>query len=167
MLNSVEQLFSVPIIVGTVQADNEALRELILSHRDNKVLVDHSDPNYEDTYLPLYNLATNTVIMQVLEDLSNMGEPDLNCTELWSHIHEKNMSTNWHNHGCVYAGVYYVSLPEGSGDLIFERDENQERVKVTPKVGEYIIFPAWLKHAVTRNQSDDLRISMSFNLERI
>ena len=70
-------------------------------------------------------------------------------------------------HGGVYAGVYYVSLPEGSGDLIFERDENQERVKVTPKVGEYIIFPAWLKHAVTRNQSDDLRISMSFNLERI
>ena len=51
------------------------------------------------------------------------------------------MSTNWHDHGGYYAGVYYVSVPEGSGDIIFDR-QHQPRVSIsTPVEGKYIIFP--------------------------
>ena len=164
MLTEVKQCFSVPIIVGSINVDNKALLELITKHRDNRVLMDHSDPNYEDTYLPPHRLI-DSVIREVLQDLRGIGEDNLDCTSFWSHIHEKNMSTNWHDHGGYYAGVYYVSVPEGSGDIIFDR-QHQPSVSISPVEGQYIIFPAWLKHAVARNNSESLRISLSFNLER-
>ena len=53
------------------------------------------------------------------------------------------MSTNWHDHG-GYCGGVYVSVPEGSGDIIFDRQHQQEFLSLS--VGTYII-PAWLKHA--------------------
>jgi len=40
------------------------------------------------------------------------------------------------------SGVYYVDKPENSGDLI---------------------FPGWLPHKVPRNDSDQRRVSISFN----
>jgi uncharacterized protein (TIGR02466 family) len=36
-------------------------------------------------------------------------------------------------------------------------------VKLDPIPGRIIMFPAWLWHSVEFNQSDDIRISISFN----
>jgi uncharacterized protein (TIGR02466 family) len=36
-------------------------------------------------------------------------------------------------------------------------------VRVNPVVGRIIIFPAWLWHCVEPNESNDIRISVSFN----
>ena len=137
-VTEVKQCFSVPIIVGSINVDNKALLELITKHRDNRVLMDHSDPNYEDTYLPPHRLI-DSVIREVLQDLRGIGEDNLDCTSFWSHIHEKNMSTNWHDHGGYYAGVYYVSVPEGSGDIIFDR-QHQPRVSISPVEANILFF---------------------------
>ena len=36
-------------------------------------------------------------------------------------------------------------------------------VRVNPMVGRIIMFPAWLWHCVDPNESNDIRISVSFN----
>jgi ectoine hydroxylase-related dioxygenase (phytanoyl-CoA dioxygenase family) len=33
-------------------------------------------------------------------------------------------------------------------------------------VGKLLLFPGWLQHSVKKNKTDDLRISISFNLLR-
>ena len=38
-----------------------------------------------------------------------------------------------------------------------------ERSHYKPKAGTIIMFPAWLWHEVKPNESNDIRISVSFN----
>ena len=75
MLTEVKQCFSVPIIVGSINVDNKALLELITKHRDNRVLMDHSDPNYEDTYLPPHRLIDSVIREVPKKKLFNFPDP--------------------------------------------------------------------------------------------
>ena len=77
--------------------------------------------------------------------------------------------------------MYYVKASENSGQLKIEdprsvalmvrprmkqgkpprrlwREDNYE-----PKSGRLIMFPSWLNHCVDTNESNDIRISVSFN----
>ena len=159
----IERLFSVPLGIGEVDVDNQSLIDYVLQYKDQRLSDINYHSEYEDTYLPP-NEITNTIVNKVIQDFYDKGETDLVCTGMWSHIHEKNMSTNWHtHHKCFSAVVYYVSVPEGSGDLVLRRHD-QPKVSLTPKQGNYICFPGWLEHMVTRNETDQIRISISFNL---
>ena len=86
---------------------------------------------------------------------------------MWSHIHEKNMSTTIHNHYPVeISAVFYVSVPEGSGKLLLHPHHNKYHlatVPFEPEEGMFFIFPGALEHSVTRNHSDKPRISLAFN----
>ena len=69
------------------------------------------------------------------------------------------------------SAVLYVSAPEESGHIVFrpilqniKRDDLSCSYK--PKVGMYLMFPGFLDHSVTRNFSDQKRISISFNFKR-
>ena len=46
---------------------------------------------------------------------------------------------------------------------MIQKTDTKIRFQVTPMVGQYFLFPSWLEHFVTRNYSDDYRISISFN----
>ena len=90
--------------------------------------------------------------------------------ECRGHIHEKNMSTQLHSHsGSFASGVVYISVPKGSGSIVFRPNidsSNKDRFLTSfpPKRGRYYVFPNYLDHYVTRNNSDEMRISLSFNL---
>jgi len=89
--------------------------------------------------------------------------------------------TQSHTHKpAVLSGVYYVEKPENSGDLVFV-DVNQfhdydpkslpggidpistPQVVLKAQEGTMIVFPSWLPHKVTKNNSDANRVSISFN----
>ena len=95
--------------------------------------------------------------------------------DYWAQIHEKNESTNLHNHvdpknlkeSPDISGVYFVSLPKDSGKLVLQYNINQYEVKRWwPEIKEkrVLLFPATLDHFVTKNLSEDYRISIAFNL---
>ena len=89
------------------------------------------------------------------------------------------------DHTCILIhyglGVYYIKTPENSGHLKCEdpksvaamthpkRKEGElpsylwREVHYQPIAGRLIMFPSWLNHCVDPNQSDDIRISVSFN----
>lgn len=84
--------------------------------------------------------------------------------EYWFNIAGPGESTGRHNHKdeAVISGVFYLKVPENSGDLRFHLDDEGE-VIVPAKEGEMVLFPADLDHSVGVNRSGEERISLAFN----
>jgi len=92
-----------------------------------------------------------------------------------------------HTHpGAVLSGVVYLYVPEGdAGSITIRRDattshlyhslgaytscnrgDNQitwDSVSYAPVVNKMVLFPAWQPHSVSQNNTDQDRISVSFN----
>jgi uncharacterized protein (TIGR02466 family) len=99
--------------------------------------------------------------------------------QMWASINKKHDQNLIHSHSNSYhlSGVYYLSVPEDSGDIVF-RDprpgalsapnrlfkDDFDHANFTPFAGLMILFPSYLEHFVLPNRSDEDRISMSFNL---
>jgi uncharacterized protein (TIGR02466 family) len=112
----------------------------------------------------------------------------LELSNFWININSKKDYNLPHTHfGGIISGVFYIKVPENSGDLIFinRNDEivksyltfsnliggidydytqfTSELWKIQPKENNLILFPSWLEHYVQSNSSDEDRISISFN----
>lgn len=153
------------------QEDNqtESGRDLVLINIQN--LVDlSSDPFVE------ISAFINDAIGQIIK-------PGLSWRiEAWVNTQPTGARNNQHLHagGCCLSGVYYVSLPVGAGRLIVHDPRkvavhaafssicraklHPDAVPVQPAEGMLVIFPSWLEHSVEENKSDDLRISLAFNV---
>ena len=88
--------------------------------------------------------------------------------EFWFNIAKPGESTGWHDHkeGAKLSGVYYIDVPNNSGNILFntEGSKNKYNWEIKSQTGEMILFPANQKHAVDVNRSSKDRISFSFNL---
>ena len=101
---------------------------------------------------------------------------------MWANINYPGNSNRPHLHpNSLFSGVYWVKAPEKSGNLMLyeprpgvhttmpSRKEGKlppelwREVHYQPKAGVAIMFPAWLWHEVQPNESNDTRISVSFN----
>jgi uncharacterized protein (TIGR02466 family) len=98
---------------------------------------------------------------------------------VWVNFSSKGNTNLRHVHGnSVLSGVFYVDVPQGSGNLIVERADNAglvwnmdnrtpqtcESQQYVATTGKLILFPSWLPHRVTETFCEDTRISISFNL---
>ena len=101
---------------------------------------------------------------------------------MWANINPPGGSNSPHLHpNCLYSGVYYVkSTPQAGRLKIYDpragiqivmpvRKEGKppkhlwREANMDPVPGRMIMFPAWLWHGVGPNESNDIRISVSFN----
>lgn len=88
---------------------------------------------------------------------------DSKVMRLWINVNGPGHYNKWHTHGLSNVAVLYVSVPENSGDIEFRRGD--ETYKITPKVGQLIMFPGTLEHRVLENKSSEKRISIAINLK--
>jgi uncharacterized protein (TIGR02466 family) len=98
----------------------------------------------------------------------------------WANVHNLGGYNVLHTHpGCLMSGSFYLSLPEGSGPLIF--DDPRPGVHhnmhvfngpypnasmpfvVEPRVGQLIVFPSWLGHFVEPHLNKNNRICIAMN----
>lgn len=63
----------------------------------------------------------------------------------------------------LLSGVYYVHVPENSGDLVVLDKKINTRTLVTPQAGMFVFFAPTILHSVTANLSDERRLSMGMN----
>ena len=88
--------------------------------------------------------------------------------EFWFNISNSGDNTGWHDHkeNAKISGVYYISDPKKSGNIIFRKKNKNKYQKwfVKPQDGMMLLFPSKLEHCVEINKSCDIRISLSFNL---
>jgi hypothetical protein len=61
----------------------------------------------------------------------------------------------------LLSAVYYVSVPENSGNLVLHQAEDV--LEVTPEAGMFVFFPPDVAHEVTQNYSERARLSIGFN----
>jgi uncharacterized protein (TIGR02466 family) len=111
----------------------------------------------------------------------DMQDQTLELNGLWVNILGESGSHSGHIHpGSVISGTYYVSIPEGAGQLKFEdprlafmmaapqpEDDAPEAARrfvyVSPTQGHAMFWESWLRHEVMPNRSDIPRLSISFN----
>jgi uncharacterized protein (TIGR02466 family) len=135
----------------------------------------HQRPEYQKLVDMLYE-AQRTIYNQEHLD----SEPVLG--NMWANINPPGGMNRSHQHpNSLWSGVYYVKAPKNSGLLKIDdprsvasmsRPKQKEgevparlyrETHYEPIAGRLIMFPSWVMHCVDSNESDDIRISVSFN----
>jgi len=95
----------------------------------------------------------------------------------WFSLFKKGNYAHIHNHGLAdISGVYYYKTNGKDGKIFFESPNPHfdtsrcyfwkgYRREYDPEEGHILLFPSWLRHGVETNQTDDVRISLSFNIK--
>lgn len=128
-----------------------------------------TEPIFKELVIRINNLS-NQILDTVLE---NQHPPRVEIKEMWGNINY-HQNFNWaHTHGGILSGVFYLKVPENSGKLIFLNPSVRSHASlikepnyvIQPENLACILFPSWLEHLVEPNQSQEPRISISFNID--
>ena len=88
--------------------------------------------------------------------------------EFWFNISDPGDVTGWHDHkeNAKLSGVYYICVPKKSGHIRFRKKYSNiyREWSIKSEQGKMIIFNSELEHSVEKNDSNEKRISLAFNL---
>ena len=146
-----------------------------------------SKPTYMyQSYKEYDNILFSTVSKTIKSYFSdNVMDKEIIFEGLWMNINKKGDYNSTHDHpNCHMAGAFWINSPEGCGNFecqsphsyncgqeinvytsdFREKTNSYGSYGFLPIEGSIMLFPASLNHRVTPNQSDEDRISSSFNL---
>ena len=97
--------------------------------------------------------------------------------ESWVNLNDKGGYNKVHHHGMFsLSGVMYLKCPKDSGRLLLKDPRPAvyfnnsliknagEEIVIEPEEGLIVFFPGFLEHSVEQNNSNQTRISISFNI---
>ncbi|MBG7602868.1 MAG: hypothetical protein IZT60_10020 [Gammaproteobacteria bacterium] len=125
------------------------------------------DGRYENIYPSREAFPEIEPLLEVIFDCAHQvlaGEQPLDIS-FWFNQMRPGHSTTLHTHDDGYeliSGVYYLDVPEGSGDILLHLPE--QVLNISPQAGVMLMFPPDLAHEVARNNSRHSRLSMAFNI---
>ncbi|MEL6758021.1 MAG: TIGR02466 family protein, partial [Pseudomonadota bacterium] len=111
----------------------------------------------------------------------DLGTARLSCDSLWINILGDGGHHSGHIHpNSVLSGTCYLAVPDGAGRIKFEDprlpmmmaappikadapDTSKRFSYVAPKAGQILMWESWLRHEVMASQTEEPRISISFN----
>jgi len=183
-----EEFFPTSVYGKDIQLDNNKLAQDIInwSNQDPGVKKTNvkgwhsqTDMHTKAEYKPLVDQLF-LVMKEIWKEEWLDREPVLG--NMWANINQPGGYNRPHIHpNSLFSGVYYIKTPLNCGKLICNdprpgiQTVMPARIKGTPpkhlwrechldvKEGRIIIFPAWVWHCVEPNESNDIRISVSFN----
>ena len=109
----------------------------------------------------------------------NLGINEIVIPQMWINVNKKNDWNAIHSHGQYnLSGTYYVKVPKDSGQIVFRaprpsairnlimvnKFDNGEFMNINLREGLLAIWPSYLDHFVEPSNSDEERISISFDL---
>ena len=183
-----EQFFPTTIYGKDTQLDNNTLANHIInwSKQDQGVKKTnmngwhsttemHLRPEYQQLVQELYKMQEEIYQEEWLDRRPKLGN-------MWANINYPGGYNKPHIHpNSLFSGVYYIKAEPNSGKLICNdprpgiqttmpiRKQGTpakhlwREVHLDPKVNRILMFPSWLWHCVEPNESNDIRISVSFN----
>ena len=135
----------------------------------------HLRPEYKNLVDMLYEAQRTIYDQEHLESEPFLGN-------MWANVNPPGGMNRAHQHpNSLWSGVYYVKAPKNSGHLKVDDPRNcasmvrpiQKTGQLPPRLyrethyepidGRLIMFPSWLMHCVDPNESNEIRISVSFN----
>ena len=128
------------------------------------------------------------LIDAIKDNVPQYEDPELGdlFISTWVNVNKRGNRNRRHTHSDsinFLSGVYYLKVPENSGDIVFydpkqpvyysmadlryyEPNYLSHTHKIQPKENMLLYFPCWLEHEVNPSFTDEERISISFNLVR-
>ena len=143
---------------------------------------------------PFYKLSEDNIISRTLTEgvsksIFTSLKPSLNFyISYWININCPNSYNTSHTHpDCHFSGVLWIKVPNNSGVIQFNNPQghtgyteiesyldepiNQtafcHKMTIEPQVGKMLTFPSALRHDVSVNNSQEDRISISYNMTLI
>ena len=182
----IRELFAIPVFQEKI--DNYDLKDYVidLSNNDTTVIKSNvggwqSKQYYkpEKQFESLWN-KINLSLNTYHKSLQLKGTPYI--SDWWFNVNGKGHSNSPHLHGAsTHSGTFYINTPENCGDIHFshpcigvawaypnymiekENTENSLSWWFPAKKDWLYIFPSYVTHWVTANESDEPRISVAFN----
>lgn len=155
-----------------VDSFNKTLMLSFLNHQDDEsVRKTHLfEGRYENIYLNEQHIPE---LKSLVKEAVKLAEEILNIKNLragyWFNHMPPGATTTLHTHDDddeLLSGVYYVKVPENSGNLIIfdkTKNENKGKIEIQSKTGEFIFFKPNAPHEVSKNNSSEHRLSIGFN----
>ena len=185
-----ELLFPTPVYIADIKHPtlNQNLeRDIIAWSKQDKGMTRtnikgwHSTTNMHE--LPQFKKIVNMLYAcqkTIYEQEYYESEPHLG--NMWANINPPGGMNRAHQHpNSLWSGVYWIKPPKNCGQLKIDdprsaacmtrpkqKDVNKpdrlwRETHYDPIAGRCIMFPSWLMHCVDPNESNDIRISVSFN----
>ena len=120
---------------------------------------------YENIYLNEQHIPE---LKPLINEAVKLAEDFLDIKNLragyWFNYMPPGATTTLHTHDDddeLLSCVYYVNVPENSGNLIIY--ENSDKIEIKSRTGEFIFFKPDVPHQVSKNNSTKHRLSIGFN----
>ena len=100
---------------------------------------------------------------------------EIEIIKSWMNVTKTGGFQNYHHHLTEpdVCGVYYFETNGNDGDLMFKTDSGglihsklfgqHNTIRIKPEVGNLVLFPSFVEHAVGVNKTNTPRVSISFN----
>ena len=138
-----------------------------LKEEDFKAKTHLFNGRYENIYLDESKISElNVIINAALENAENI----LNIKKekiafgFWLNAMAAGDVTTAHTHDDddeLLSCVYYIKVPDESGNLIIT--ENNKKITIKPEEGNFVFFSPDTLHEVSKNKSEQSRLSIAFN----
>jgi len=121
---------------------------------------------YENIYIKEHAIRElQSILDHIKQEIASLLEIPEQQIKLgfWLNIMQPGEQTTLHCHDDfdeVISGVYYINVPENSGNLVLKTDRHTE---IKPAEGMMVLFSPALEHYVTENKSSQVRLSIGFN----
>jgi len=188
------QLFSVPIWIAKMPnflSERQRMISAANNTRNSEQSIPrsnvngyHSLPNHQNDpeLQQLIDLILQTS-QQAIKDLEFRDGCVPMITNMWFNFNESRSHINVeHVHDGVFSGVFYLQCPVHSGQLVIKNPGinllwkglglrsrsniyNKIEENIEPFDGMLLIWPSYLPHSVLPNKHDEVRISISFNID--
>ena len=182
--------FPTPIYIADIKhptLNQELERDIIAWSKQDKGIVRTNVQGWHST-TNMHELPQFKKLVEMLYECQRTvyqqehyeSEPFLG--NMWANINPPGGMNRAHQHpNSLWSGVYYIKAPKNCGHLKIDdprasaamcRPRQKEGKKPSrlyrephyePIDGRCIMFPSWLMHCVDPNESNDIRISVSFN----
>lgn len=125
---------------------------------------------YENIYLDERHIpALKPLISEALELAADILDTGNLRAGFWFNYMPPQATTTLHTHDDddeLLSCVYYVRVPQNSGNLIIYDDSastTEKKIEINSTTGDFIFFKPDVRHEVTKNNSMEHRLSIAFN----
>ena len=162
----------------TLESSHAKIINCIYQNRENSTFSHKINGRWENQYLSIqYFPQLRKLFRNACREGKAISEKSLvvpykelglPMDEFWFNITAPGESTGWHDHKerSELSGVYYLHVPDNSGDIHFRKniDDKNFEWKMKSQTGKLILFDSSIEHSVPENKSKENRISIAFNL---
>jgi hypothetical protein len=133
------------------------------SIRSKEIYLTSCDWHVIDVPKPYWEFCQADIYDHVGQVANDLGFAESRISEYWYQYYMPGDYHDWHVHGnSMFVGVYYVKLNSRHPKIIFKWQGQEYLVPV--EEGDIITFPSFLHHKAPKNETDESKLILSFNV---